>query len=104
MKLFIFILCFLPTSIYTQSLPIDAEKPILVYSDATQNIETSRYAAVLEDAKKELSIEQIRAMPDTCFHWAKPGRLNLGNTSSRFWVRFYIDNRTKEDLYFFCMV
>lgn len=72
---------------------------VLSYSDATQYIETSRYAAVLEDAKKELTIEQIIAMPDSCFQQKERIVLNLGNSNSRFWVRFSVNNQTGEDLY-----
>jgi two-component system, sensor histidine kinase LadS len=98
MKRFILSLCLFPTSIFAQSL--FESKPVLVYSDSTKYVETSPYAAILEDANKEFSIEQIMTMPDSCFHWAKPGRLNLGNSCSRFWVRFYIDNKTQAELYF----
>ena len=74
--------------------------PVLVYADSTTRIETSPYAAVLEDAKGEWTIEQVMAMPDSCFHWSNMNRLNLGNSASRFWVRFYVDNKTHEDVYF----
>ena len=83
-----------------QTLFAQHATPVLVYSDSTSRIETSPYAAVLEDAKAEWTIEQVRAMPDSVFHFTRTNRLNLGNTDSRFWVRYYVDNATNEDLFF----
>ena len=83
-----------------QTLFAQHATPVLVYSDSTNRIETSPYAAVLEDAKAEWTIEQVRAMPDSVFHFTRTNRLNLGNTDSRFWVRYYVDNATNEDLFF----
>lgn len=96
MKVPIILLCLIHTSLFSQKT-----LPSLVYTDSTKYIETSRYAAILEDAKKEYSIEQVRAMPDSCFRKHKGGRLNLGNTNSRFWVRFFVENKTPDELYFF---
>jgi two-component system, sensor histidine kinase LadS len=106
MKLWTLVFCLLSLSITAQTHFSYSDKidSVLVYSDTSMYNETSPYAAVLEDAKKELTIEQVRTMPDSCFRWAKPGRLNLGNSNSRFWVRFYIDNKTQEELYFYTLV
>jgi two-component system, sensor histidine kinase LadS len=97
MKRFILFLCLFPTSIFAQSL--FETKPVLVYFDSTKYIEISPYAAVLEDAKKEFSIEQIIALPDSYFKRHKGGRLNLGDSESRFWIRYFVENKTGEDLY-----
>jgi ABC-type microcin C transport system permease subunit YejE len=59
MKRFILFLCLFPTSIFAQSL--FESKPVLVYFDSTKYIEMSPYAAVLEDAQKVFSIEQVMA-------------------------------------------
>ena len=86
---------------FAQTLFAQQTSPVLVYSDSTKYIETSPYAAVLEDAKAEWTIEQVKAMPDSVFHRpTKAGRLNLSSSDSRFWVRFYVDNKTNEDSYF----
>jgi two-component system, sensor histidine kinase LadS len=110
MKKFTVCLCFLHLSLhfFAQSPPISntketllspAPKSVFVYSDSTKYVEISPYAAVLEDAKKEFSIEQIKAMPDSCFKLHKGGRLNLGDSESRFWVRYSVENKTDGDLY-----
>ncbi len=75
--------------------------PVLVYSDTTLRIETSPYADVLEDPDMSLNIQQVMALPDSCFRQWKAGRLNLGDSNSRFWVRFLVENKTGEDLYWF---
>ena len=89
----------LPCLFLVQTLFGQQTPPVLVYSDSTTCIETSPYAAVLEDAKAEWTIEQVRTMPDSCFHFTKMSRLSFGNTASRFWVRFYLENKTNEDLF-----
>ena len=94
----------LPIHLLTQLLFAQQTPPVLVYSDSTQRIETSPYAAVLEDVNAEWTIEEVRTMPDSAFHLSKMSRLNFGNTASRFWVRFYVDNKTNEDLFFFNFV
>ena len=91
---FLFPCLFLVQTLFAQQSP-----PVLVYADSTTCIETSLYTAVLEDAKSELTIEQVRTMPDSCFHFTKMSRLSFGNTASRFWVRFYLENKTNEDLF-----
>lgn len=76
----------------------------LVYKDTTKYVETSAFAAVLEDTKSEWTIQQVMKMPDSVFKRAQTSRLNLGNSASRFWVRFQIDNQTDKDLYFLNVV
>jgi two-component system, sensor histidine kinase LadS len=78
--------------------------PTLVYKDTTKYVETSAFAAVLEDANSEWSIQQVMSMPDSVFQWSQMSRLNLGNSASRFWVRFRVENKTNEDLYFLNVV
>ena len=90
----------LPFLFLVQTLFALQSPPTLIYSDSTSRIETSPYAAVLEDAKAEFTIEQVMAMPDSSFHWKKSTSLHLGDCASRFWVRFAITNKTKEDLFF----
>ena len=89
----------LPTLFFAQTLFAQVP-PVLVYSDTTKGVETSPYAAVLEDPDLTLDIQKVMALPDSCFRPAKAGRLNLGNSFSRFWVRFKVENKTNEDLYF----
>jgi two-component system, sensor histidine kinase LadS len=83
----------------TNSIKSTSAFPVLIYTDSTKYVEISPYAAVLEDANKEWSIEQVKAMPDSCFQKTKKTFLNLGNTDSRFWVRYELSNKTNEDLY-----
>jgi two-component system, sensor histidine kinase LadS len=73
--------------------------PKLVYSDSSQYVETTPYAATLEDIHSEWSIEQVRAMPQQRFKATPQSRLNFGDSESRFWVRINLDNHTKQDLY-----
>ena len=93
-----------PCLFLVQTLFAQQTRLTLVYSDSTTRIETSPYAAVLEDVKAEWTIEQVRAMPDSCFHQSKAARLNLIFSTSRFWVRFSVENKTKEDLFFLNLV
>ncbi|WP_162793709.1 7TM diverse intracellular signaling domain-containing protein [Runella rosea] len=91
-------------SLYTGRIFAQSVTPILVYKDANRYVETSAFATVLEDAKSEWSIQQVMGMPDSVFRRAQTSRLNLGNSESRFWVRFRIENKTEEDLYFLNVV
>jgi two-component system, sensor histidine kinase LadS len=71
----------------------------IIYDDSTKLLEMSYYARVLTDEKHEHTIESIQKLPDSAFRQSKI-KLNLGTTPARIWSKFYIDNKTSEDLYF----
>lgn len=91
-------------TLFTHHLFAWQDTATLVYKDTTKYVETSAFAAVLEDTKSEWTIQQVMKMPDSVFKRAQASRLNLGNSASRFWVRFRIDNQTDKDLYFLNVV
>ncbi len=91
-------LLFLPF-LFSHYLLAQQMPPALVYADSTQYIETSVFADVLEDTNSEWSIQQVMAMPNSRFQRSRMSRLNLGNSTSRFWVRLQVQNKTNEDLY-----
>lgn len=98
------LLSFLLLSLFTCRLFAQQDTPTLVYKDTTKYVETSAFAAVLEDTKSEWVIQQVMKMPDSVFRRVQTSRLNLGNSESRFWVRFRVENKTDKDLYFLNVV
>lgn len=88
-----------PAVFFVQTL-FAQDIPVLVYSDTTRSIETSPYAAVLKYVDTTLDIQQVMALPDSCFQVLEGGRFNLGERTSPVWLRFLVENKTEEDLYF----
>lgn len=80
------------------SLPLLAQ-PNIIYSDKDEMPELGKYAWILKDRPGTLSFEQVKALPDSSFTPSTQEVLNFGNTHSRIWLKFNVENRTHEELY-----
>ncbi|AOE83929.1 hybrid sensor histidine kinase/response regulator [Pseudomonas sp. TCU-HL1] len=56
------------------------------------------WVGYLEDPKGELSLEQVRKLPEPAFRPLRSEQANLGKNASVWWFRVHLDNRLPEAL------
>ena len=71
----------------------------LVYTDNETVIDIGRYVLVHMDDHDVLSLQQIKALPDSQFEKSKKNVLNFANTISSVGLKLYLKNQTAEPLF-----
>lgn len=70
----------------------------IVYSDPQELLSLSARAMILEDAEHRLTAEEVAVLPDTAFTVAGEDILNFRHTSSKYWLKFLLQNTTDKEL------
>ncbi|GAB2602218.1 7TM diverse intracellular signaling domain-containing protein [Spirosoma areae] len=68
-----------------------------------QLIELGPKAFVLDDPSRQLTFAQVAARSDSAFRPSQQQKLNFGQTNSRIWLKFHIDNTLPESLFLLFM-
>src|SRR5690606_34544890 len=57
-----------------------------------------QWVSYLEDPRGELSLEQVRKLPDPAFRKARGEQPNMGKNRSVWWFKVHLDNRRPQAL------
>lgn len=73
--------------------------PAAVLDSSDLRLALGQFARYYEDASGSLTMEQVRALPDTAFSAVRGTHANLGKNTSAWWFRITLDNRLNQALH-----